>query len=85
MNIVWETEGNTLFAVAYNEIINGYQFDELLIAEVNPRLGAYEVRFESAWNDPISCDYLEDAKNLILRDYKQYKPTSLGRNYFLGK
>ena len=84
MKIEWETEGTTIFALAFNEIIDGYMHDTLLIAEVDKGLGDYMVRFESAWNDPIHCETLEQAKELILRNYKQYKATSLGRNYFLG-
>ena len=84
MTIVWEVEGNSLFAEAHDVIIHGYLHTHVLIAEVNPRLGCYEVRFESAWNEPIHCDTLEAAKELIIRTHTKYKPTSLGRNYFLG-
>lgn len=83
MKIVWEIEGNTVFAEAHDVIIDGYWHDHLLIAEINPRLGAYEVRFESAWNDPVHCDTLEDAKNLIIKTHTKYKPNSIGKNYYL--
>jgi hypothetical protein len=84
MNIQFIQEGTSVFAEAYNEVINGYSHELLLIAEINPRLGAYEVRFESAWNSPAYCDTLEAAKELVLKTHSKYKPSSLGRNYFLG-
>jgi hypothetical protein len=84
MTIQFIEEGNSVFAEAYDVIREGYWHDHLLIAEVNPRLGAFEVRFESAWNEPIHCDTLEAAKELIIKTHHKYRPSSLGRNYFLG-
>lgn len=84
MKIKFIEEGDSVFAEAYGEVIAGYYHEILLIAEINPRLGAYEVRFESAWSDPIHCDSLEQAKELIIRTHKKYKPSSLGRNYYLN-
>jgi hypothetical protein len=84
MNIVFETEGTTVFAVSYNSIINGYCHTELLHAEIDPALGGVMVRFESAWQNPIFCETLEQAKELVLKEYYKFKPSSVGRNYFLG-
>ncbi|HEY0752279.1 MAG TPA: hypothetical protein VGD26_14065 [Chitinophagaceae bacterium] len=84
MTIVFEQEKDTWFALAFDEIIDGYLHTELLIAEIDTALGAYMVRFESDWSNPTHCGSLDEAKALILRDYKQYRPTSLGRNFFLG-
>lgn len=84
MNIIFEEENTTLFAVAYDEIIDDYQFDELLIAEIDPALGGYMVRFESAYSAPVHCGSLDEAKRTVLKDYYKYKPTSVGKNHYIG-
>lgn len=84
MNIVYEKENDTVFALAFGEVIDGYYHEELLIGEIDPALGGFMVRFESAWNNPIHCATIEEAMALIQRDYRKYKATSLGRNFYLG-
>lgn len=84
LDIKFEQEGSTVFAVAYNTVIGEYEHEELLIAEIAPALGGVMVRFESAFNDPVHCSDLEEAKKTILRDYWKYKPTSLGKNHYIG-
>jgi hypothetical protein len=85
MNIHFEKEGNTVFAVAYDEVIDEYRHEELLIGEIDNALGAYMVRFESDWNNPIHCDTIDQAQQLIIKNQYKYKPTSVGRNYYVGE
>lgn len=85
MTIVFECFDNTMYAVAYDEIINGYMHKELMIAEIDEALGGYMVRFESDWSNPIHCDSMDDAKAVILKDYTKHTPRSMKRNYYLGK
>lgn len=84
MNIFFETEDTTIFAVAYNEIVGEYLHEEFLIAEIDPALGAVMVRYESDWNNPIHCDSVDQAKQEIIKNHYKYKPTSVRRNYYVG-
>jgi len=83
MNILFEREGTTVFAVAYDVVIKDYLHTEVLIAEIDQALGGVMVRFEDAWHNPIHCDSLEEAKAVILRDHVSHTPRSLGTNHYL--
>lgn len=84
MTIIFEPEGTTLFAVAYNEIVKGYQHDELLFGEIDEALGGYMVRFEDAWHSPEHFSTLQEAKDFITKNHNKHTPRSMGRNYYLG-
>ena len=84
MSIKFETEGNTVFAVAYDVLIKNYLHTEVLIAEIDPALGCFMVRFEDSWHNPIHCSTLDEAKSVIFRDHALHTPRSLGSNYYMG-
>jgi hypothetical protein len=85
MNIHFETEGKTVFAVVYDHVIDDYRHEELLIAEIDEGLGSCFIRFESDWRNPIHCDNLDEAKQYIIKNHYKYKATSLGKNYYVGE
>lgn len=84
MNILFEPEGATLFAVAYGEIIKGYYHEELMWAEIDPALGGFMVRFEDSYSDPHHCSTIEQAKEFVLRTYHKHTPRSMRRNYYMN-
>lgn len=84
MNIIFEKEGDTLYGVAYDAILNGYQHDELMYAEIDPALGGFMVRFEDSWGTPHHFATIEEAKEFVLKTHYKHTPKSIGRNYWLG-
>lgn len=84
MNIVFELEDNTTYAVAYDAILDGYLHTELMYAEIDEALGGFMVRFEDSWSTPHHFRTLEESKDFVLKTYFKHTPRSMGRNYFLN-
>lgn len=84
MTIIFEPEEDTLYAVAYDEILKGYLHQELMYAEIDPALGGFMVRFEDSYSDPHHCSTLEEAKEFVLKNYSRHNPRSMKRNFYLG-
>lgn len=85
MNIFFENEVGTVFAVAYDVIIDDYLYKELLIAEIDNAMGSFMVRFESDWNNPVICSSLDEAQQHVIKNHHKYKGTSIGKNYYVGE
>lgn len=84
MTILFESEGDTLYAVAYDEVLNGYLHQELMWAEIDKALGGYMVRFEDSWGTPHHHATLQEAKDFVLKTYYKHTPRSMKLNFYLG-
>lgn len=71
----------TIFAFQNQVVFNGNWYEELIWAEIDTRLPMPIVRFESDYYNPKSFNTLEEAKNHIVRFYKNYTPQSNGTSH----
>lgn len=84
MTIHFEYDDETLYAVSYDEVLNGYLHQELMWAEIDPALGGFMVRFEDSYSDTHHHATLEQAKDFVLKTYFKHTPRSMKLNFYLG-
>jgi len=82
MTILFEQEGESIFAIAKNEVYRKRVHDELLYAEIKikaPHL--FVVAYEDSYPKEVNFSNLDGAKAEILRNWSSHKPYSNGSNY----
>lgn len=81
MKILFETEGDFIFAIAKNEMWKKKVHDELLFAEITRKENVWYVMWEGEYPKKEQYSSLELAMAQILRDYINHTPYSNGISY----
>jgi hypothetical protein len=83
MRIIYIEENGTHFAVAQDQVFDGFLYEEAMWAEIKPSLGAYQVTWEDDFSNPFHCDTLLDAKLHVEKNYFHHQPHSNGDKHKL--
>jgi hypothetical protein len=70
-----------VYAVTQLEVYKGKFYDELFFAEIRPRDGLFELRWEDDWFNKITLTSMIDVKDHIEKYYYKHTPHINGRAY----
>jgi len=81
MRLTFVKEDGTYYAVAFDQIFNGEMCQEWMFAEISPSLGAFMVRWENDYSNPLHFNTLPEAKIYIEKNHYKYNPIPNGAKF----
>jgi hypothetical protein len=81
MKIKFCEQDNSVFAVAAEEIYNGFWCEDLQYAEISQRRNEFIVLWDDDFRHPVTQTSLGEAKKYVLQNYERHTPTIAGKSY----
>lgn len=83
MKLKFEQEGNSHYAIAFEEVYNRQVCDELWFADIDLKDSGFIIRWQDNYSNKIPSNSLIEAKELILREFSKHTPQIVGNRYDL--